>query len=245
MDMFHSLDLKEGGWRRDDHIQHPNGVRPRVVVISTFNAKYAGIADAAKENWKAYCKHNGYALRWYPGHYHEDPTRPHTYGDKGKFEIYYDIRGQADFVMFLDIDSLFMNFSVRVDEKMRGGKKFWYTYDESGPLSGLWIAATDDATETRLRKVYEYAAMTNNVRWGKVEPNGISDQDAMRALIAVPPFRDLLQHCYPATEAGHTFPETYREGSWIIGFPGCSVAEKLALMRVWSAKERESRGVAV
>lgn len=228
--------VKGGPWWRDDLVKFKAGQEGlRIVVVSTFNARYAAIADAAKENWIAYCRHNGYALRFYPDFYHEDPARPETFGDKCKHEIYYDVRGQADYVMFLDIDSLFMNFDVRVEDRIGhfASTPFWFTYDDSGPLSGLWIARTDDTTEKRLRRIYEYAAMTNNVRHGKIEPNGISDQDAMRALMSAPPFAGLLQDCSEARFAGHTFPETYYDGAWIIGFPGCSPEEKLALIKAW------------
>jgi hypothetical protein len=232
----HDETIRVDGWRRDDIVRLRAGTSPKVVIISSFNERYAPIADLAVANWRAYCVHNNYALRFYAGHYHEDPSRPLTFGDKGKFELYYDVRGQADYVMWLDIDALFANFDVRIESRLHPGARFISTYDDSGPLSGLWIAATDDRTERQLRRVYEYAAMTNNVRWGKVEPNGISDQDAFARLMAVPPFSDLLKFCDEATAFGHTTPETYRDGSWIVTFPGCSLEEKIALMKVWSAK---------
>src|ERR1700726_3848567 len=89
------------------------GQSPQVCIFTTFNDKYAPLADIARPNWRAYAERHGYGLRFYPQGYHEDPSRPETYGDKGRFECYYDLRGHVDIVVYLDIDSLFMNMDVR------------------------------------------------------------------------------------------------------------------------------------
>ena len=217
---------------------NPKPGAPRVAIFSYWNDKYAPLADIARPNWKAYAERHGYGLRFYPGEYHEDPSRPETYGDKGKFELYYDLRGYVDIVMFLDIDSLFMNQDVRVEERLEWAsfhKRFVWTHDDNGPLSGFWIARTDAITEKHLRYAYKYAAENNNVKHGKIEPNGISDQDAMRALMRVPPFQGTFQSCWDAAEAGHCYPENWRPGEWLITFPGRSVEEKLEGMKKYAA----------
>lgn len=239
--------------RSRDHVcdLHPKPGAPRVVIFSLWNDKYAPLADIARPNWAAYAARHGYALCFYPGLYHEDPSRPETFGDKGKFQCYYDLRGHADVVMFLDIDSLFMNMDVTVEETLsnptvnqialrqmadtfRPLNPFLWTYDDNGPLSGLWIARTDDTTEKHLRFAYTFAARERNVRHDVIEPNGISDQDAMRALMNVPPFRDTFQHCYPAADVGHCFEQNYEPGKWIITFPGIPVEQKLERMRKYA-----------
>lgn len=226
---------------------NPQAGAPRVVIFSSFNEKYAPLADIARPNWKAYAEKHGYAVRFYPEAYHEDPSRPETYGDKNKFELYYDLRGHADIVMFLDIDSLFMNLDVRVEDvlsyptaepvlfpSLRWSKPFLWTFDDNGPLSGLWIAGTDGRTERHLRYAYERAARQNNVRHGAIEPNGISDQDSMRDLMGIPPFKDTFGHCYPAEDVGHCFESNYAPGKWIIGFPGMPVEEKRKKMLLYA-----------
>jgi hypothetical protein len=202
----------------------------RICLMSVTNKKYDPIAALAEPNWLAYCKKHNYAFRLYTGAYHEDPSQVDTYGDKVKFECYYDMRGLFDVVMFLDIDSLFTNMDIRIEDRLMGQRFFW-TYDDNGPLSGLMIMHTDDVTEKHLRKAYELAARENNVRHGQIEPNGISDQDAMTRLMNVPPFRDTFRFCYPAKEVGHCFPQNWEPGDWIYGVPGCPVDEKLALMK--------------
>jgi hypothetical protein len=113
---------------------------------------------------------------------------------------------------------------------------FLWTWGDDGPLSGLWIALTDDVTEHHLRYAYEQAAIENNVRRGVIEPNGISDQDSMRRLMAVPPFSETFGNCVSAVGLGHCFPENYYDGAWIITFPGIPVDAKLAAMKEWAAK---------
>lgn len=222
---------------RDDVLRAPiqTGIKPRIIVFSTWNDAYAPLAEIARPNWTAYCAKNGYGLRFYPGHYHEDPSKPETFGDKGKFEIYYDIRGLCDVVMWLDIDSLFMNHNIRIEDVL-SDKPFVWTYDDSGPLSGLWIARTDLRTEGHLRYAYAVAARENNVRHGKIEPNGISDQDAMTRLMNVPPFSHTFGNgnCLPAVSVGHCYESNYEPGDWILTWPGMPVEEKLERMKSWS-----------
>jgi hypothetical protein len=252
---------------------NPKPGAPRVAIFSYWNAKYAPLADIARPNWKAYAERHGYALRFYPGEYHEDPSRPETYGDKGRFELYYDLRGYVDIVVSLDIDSLFMNEDVTVEDTLafgcqldmttfaaakhhvtsgvarRGGLRspmrpplnFLWTFAESGPMSGLWIARTDDTTERHLRFAYAKAAIENNVRHGRVEPNGVSDQDAMTRLMAVPPFAQTFGSCFSAAEVGFMHGDTYSGGDWIMTCRGGSVGEKLATMKEFAAHALTAR----
>jgi len=212
----------------------PQEGRPRICIFAAFDDNYARLAEIARPNWEAYARRHGYALVLYPEGFHTDPTRVETYGDKGRFECYYDLRGHCDAVMYLDIDSLFMNHDVRIEDRM--GQRFVWTYDDSGPLSGLWIAGTDDLTEKHLRFAYAKAAIENNVRHGVIEPNGISDQDAMRSLMNIPPFYSTFSHCVPAAPYGHCFPENYFPGAWIITFPGMPVAQKFRGMKEYADK---------
>jgi hypothetical protein len=224
--------------------------KPRVCIISAWNEKYAPLAEIAIPNFVAYGAKHGYAVRGFPGEYHEDPSRPETFGDKAKFQFYHDVRGHCDIVCWLDIDSLFMNHDTCIEDKigfMPGQigpgfsyfNSFWYTYDENGPLSGLWIARTDGKTEHDLRYCYEHAAIENNVRHGKIEPNGISDQDMMTRLMNVPPFsRTFGDTCFPAKPSGHCYPENYEDGDWIVTFPGRPIEERLNLMKEYAARVR-------
>ena len=92
-------------------------------------------------------------------------------------------------------------------------------------------------TEKHLRYAYTLAASENNVRHGVIEPNGISDQDAMTRLMNVPPFRDTFGYCYDAKQFGHCSAATWEPGSWIVHFGGMPFAEKMTAMLDWSARE--------
>lgn len=208
---------------------------PRICIISSWNDRYAPLAEIARPNWIAYAQRHGYAIRLYPGEYHEDPSRLETFGDKGKFRLYTDVRGWCDMVMWLDIDSLFTNMDTRIEDII-GVSRFMWTCDENGPLSGLWVARTDDTTEKHLRFAYERAAIENNVRHGVIEPNGISDQDSMTRLMNVPPFVRTFRHCPPAAEVGHCYESNWQPDSWIITFPGMTVEQKISKMKAWAAK---------
>lgn len=207
----------------------------KVAIFSTFNDKYAPLAEIARPSWKAYAERHGYALCFYPGEYHEDPSRPQTFGDKGKHRLYYDLRGHCDIVMFLDIDVIIMNPAIKIESVLED-RTFLWTYDDSGPMSGLWIARTDDTTERHLRYAYERASRESNVRYGKIEPNGISDQDSMRDLMVIPPFSQTFGNCEPSIEVGHCFETNYKHGAWLITFPGMSVEQKAERMKIYAAE---------
>jgi hypothetical protein len=208
----------------------------RVAIFAAFNDEYKALADIARPNWLAYAERHNYALRFYPHGFHLDPSHPKSYGDKNRFHWYYDLRGHCDIVVYLDVDSLFMSMDVRVEDQLgepiptTNDPRFAWTYDENGPGSGLWIARTDKVTEKHLRYAYTLAAQENNVRHDVIEPNGISDQDAMTRLMNIPPFRDTFGYCYNAKAFGHCSAQTWERGDWIVHFGGLNLREKIAGM---------------
>ena len=203
---------------------------PLVSIFAAYDDRYAPLAAIARPNWKAYTEKHNYALRFYPRGYHTDPSHPESYGDKNRFAWFYDQRGLCDIVMYLDVDSLFVNMDTRVEDVL-GSQRFLWTFAEGGPMSGLMIARTDDKTERHLRYAYELAACENNVRHGVIEPNGLSDQDAMTRLMRVPPFDVTFMNCVPAESVGFCYPDTPNPSPWIVTCRGGSLAEKLATMR--------------
>jgi hypothetical protein len=219
----------------------------KVALYGYYDRKYDQIAEVAEANWAAYCRRHGYALRTYPGAY-RNSREGIVDGDREKFALYYDIRGLFDVVCYLDIDSLFINMGLTIErcvdpvywpdvlEKIGPLKPFAWTYDDNGPNSSLLIARTDDRTEQHLRFAYERAKVENNVRHGRIEPGGISDQDSMRDLMNVPPFRDTFGHCYAASEIGIAFKEAdVTPQAWIVTMAGLPFEEKLERMRALTA----------
>jgi hypothetical protein len=200
-----------------------------------YDRKYDPIAEIAEDNWARYALRHGISLRTYPGAFHTDPSKRETYGDKVRFSLYYDVRGIFDVVMFLDIDSVFVNINQRIEETLQG-RRFLWTYGDGGPMSGLWIARTDDMTEKHLRFAYERAAAENNTRYDKIEPNGISDQDAMAWCMNVPPFNSTFGNCVEAESVGFCFPDTTMPRPWIVTARGGNIEEKIAALTPWLAR---------
>ena len=216
-------------WTKDGDFPLP-GVR--VCVFGIYNEKYDRLAELAEPNWDAYCRLHGYAFRLYPGGYHEDPAKPETFGDKSKFNYFYDMWALFDIIAFVDIDSVFVGMEPQI-EYILGRSQFLWTYGEGGPMSGLMIARTNTIVEKHLRHAYEYAAVNNNVRHGKIEPNGISDQDAMKALMHVPPFSQTLGNCVEAESIGFCFPDTKNPRPWIVSAKGGDLENKIAALTPW------------
>ena len=212
------------GW--DDDKPLP-GVR--VCLYSWYNLKYDPIAEIAEANWTTYCQRHGYALRMYPGLY-RGSDGPIVDGDQDKFAMYYDLRGLFDIVCYLDIDSLFVEMDWKIETAACG--PFAWSFDDNGPNSSLLIAGTDDVTERHLRYAYEYAKANDHVRHGKIEPGGMSDQDAMTLLMTRPPFNRTFRTCLPAADLGIAFKEPAPgESPGIRTFAGIPFDEKLAAMK--------------
>jgi hypothetical protein len=223
-----------------DHDLPKPGVR--VAVYSYYNERYDPIAEIAEANWFEYCLRHNYALRTYPGAYTDtsEGDRIHdSVRGEARFKLYHDIRGLFDIVMFLDIDSLFVNMDYAIESKlprnpfaMNQDPRLLWTYDENGPNTSVIIARTDDTTEKHLRYAYEYALNNNNVRHDRIERGGISDQDAMTALMHIPPFSNTFRYC----EAAHMVGVAYKEddvtpNTWIRSYAGLSLEEKIAAMK--------------
>lgn len=221
----------------------------RTCVYGYYNQKYDAVAEIAEPNWLAYCQRHGYALRTYPGGFTdtEDGDRMHD-PEKGenRFGLYYDLRGLFDIVMFLDIDSLFVNMDWPItnalmlspfyERDLLAGdptkSRFAWTYDDNGPNTSVLVARTDDMTEQHLRFAYEYAKNNNNVRHDRIERGGVSDQDAMTALMHRPPFNQTFGACFPAAKMGIAYKEAdVTPQTWIRSYAGMSFDEKLAAMK--------------
>ena len=219
----------------------------RVCVYGYWNARYDPIAEIAEPNWLAYCQRHNYALRLYPGAFTdtEDGDRMHDpVRGEARFPLYHDSRGLFDIVMYLDIDSLFLNMDLTVErcvdayywpdtlERPIPQKPFAWTYDDNGPNSSLLIARTDDRTEQHLRFAYEYAKANNNVRHDRIERGGVSDQDAMTALMQRPPFSKTFGHCFAASDVGIAYKEAdVKPTTWIRSYAGMSLEEKITAMK--------------
>jgi hypothetical protein len=201
-------------------------------IYSYYNALYDPIAEIAEENWSRYCERNNIALRTYPGAYKN--SKPGIVdGDRGKFDLYVDLRGLFEKLIYLDIDSLFLPSAGKY--ALFRDKRFLWTYDENGPNSSFLIARTDDLTEKHLRFAYERAAVENNVRHDKIEPGGISDQDSMRDLMCVPPFKETFANCFSAAELHLAYKEAdIVPDTWVVTWAGLSFADKLTKMREYA-----------
>lgn len=214
---------------------------PRVCIFAAYNDAYAPLADLVAENWATYARKHNYALRFYPKGFHLDPEHPKSYGDKNRFHWFYDLRGHADIVVYLDIDSIFVDMEQKIEPKL-GDERFLWTYSDGGPMSGLMIARTDERTEKHLRYAYEFASSQNNVRHGIIEPNGISDQDAMTRLMHRPPFSSTFENCVAAGSIGLHFPDKMPSNPWIVTCRGGDIQDKWLTMNTLMAKTKQSQG---
>lgn len=208
----------------------------RVGLMTAYNDLYWPLAKIAVPVMQRYCDKWGYKLIL--GEYHnrldDDEATRMSRGDLCKAAMYLRFYNDFDLLMWLDVDSIVMNHAL----PFHAAEHDWlWTYDESGPLSGFWIAKTTPLVKAWVKRfsfatAYEY---------------GGGDQFGMREVMNFPPYRELTKHCYSGKEVGHTYaPErvapdlqdvsAYAPGDWIITFPGLPLEQRLEYMGAYAAQ---------
>lgn len=232
-----------------------------IALITAWDEKYASLGEVARPLIERYCARHGYDA--FIGEYHTNPANLQTYGDRLKVEMYNRRYADGyDMVCWLDIDVIVMNSEIRIEDvvgRYQVGyglafttepRRFTWSHDSNGPLSGFWIARCVPEVRNFLNQaVQKSLEMTSTiVRIGtepatvttQFEPYGVSDQTGMRAIMHMPPHRDVAQHCLPGKDVGHCYEPgrdpymDYEPGKWLITFPGLPLDVRLAKMKEWA-----------
>lgn len=199
-------------------------------MMTAFNDLYLPLASIAVPIMRQYCERHGYKLLL--GEYHDrldnDEATRMSRGDLCKAAMFLRHCDAFDVLMWIDVDSIVMNHTLPINAV----HDWVWSYDESGPLSGFWIARTTPLVRAWVKRfsfatAYEY---------------GGGDQFGMREVMNFPPYRELTKHCYSGKEVGHTYPpervapdmydmSAYEPGDWIITFPGLPLEQRVEYMR--------------
>jgi hypothetical protein len=199
--------------------------------MTAWNDLYSGLASIAAPIMQQYCAKNGYTLLC--GAYHDRAETQNdrvTRGDLCKAGMYRQHCNDYDLLCWLDIDSVVMNHSVRVEDIL-GDRDWLWTHSTDGPLSGFWIARTTPL----IRKWVERFSFACAYEYGG------GDQYAMEIISQRQPYRFIgdATHCVPAKTAGHCFegvPDDlaiygqYQPGDFVITFPALDIATRLEKM---------------
>lgn len=207
----------------------------KIGLMTAWNDLYAPIAQIAAPIMARYCAKHGYSF--IAGEYHHRPEEPLTRGDLCKAGMFLQYWHEYDYLMWLDIDSIIMDHNQEIPTWTR--HDFLWTYDISGPLSGLWVAKCTPLVRQWIARfqfacAYEY---------------GGGDQYAMQFIMERPPFRFAIDGCLSGKEVGHCYDydlmgypkdlvhiNGYEPGDWIITFPGMPINRRLEAMADYATR---------
>lgn len=212
----------------------------KIAITTAWDETYDPIVQITLPRMAEYCTRRGYDLRAYPNRFTLDPSDLFVYGDRCKLQIYKDLYEEKkwDAIVWLDIDCLITNPGKSIDHWAESFPFTW-SYDVSGPLSGLTIARTDPAVHMWLNAVQHKCVELKSER----APNGESDQVAMRQLMLYPPYDFARAGLVACKDIGHCFDyslygwERYNRlgnwepGDWIFTVPGLPLEQRIAKLK--------------
>ena len=213
-------------------------VQLRIGLMSAWNELYQPLANIAAPIMESYCARHGYTFLPGPGWYHDRLDDPTTRGDLCKAAMFQRYYSEFDVLMWMDIDDIIMNHSVRIEDVL-GNKPFVWTYDVNGVCSGFWIARTLPIIRNYMQR------FAFNVAY----ENGGGDQDGMFLIAQRPTYRFIMDLCIPGKQAGHCYDfdamgmpkdlmwiNGYEPGDWVVTFPSIELGRRMELMNEYASR---------
>lgn len=214
----------------------PRGPRRRTQVV-TYSDKTADIGDISIPNMRRYTEHHGYDLLMIDESL--DATRPLAWS---KIRGMLQALDEYDWVLYMDVDALFANYSVTVESVIaqaaalpncaNATPEFIVASNNKTLNSGVMMAKNTANARALLQAAYDQYRSS----W-----NGLQDNRAIIDLLQrnmAPPFACLLwdEHAhllqsYPRTTS-RTAWANFKPGHWIVHLTGpcapwCRIAAQL------------------
>lgn len=142
----------------------------QIAVLTVYTKEYSDLAECTTPIMEEYCKRNGYKF------YAIDITGTPVYYGYKKLEWvkFLFTSGQAEIVLAIDLDTLFTNFDLRVEDFVNARHDFFITKYINGINAGSFIVKKSDWSEAFLSSII---SMQNDVS---------CEQDVIEKLIFLP-----------------------------------------------------------
>mmetsp|Transcript_14689 Transcript_14689/g.31336 ORF Transcript_14689/g.31336 Transcript_14689/m.31336 type:complete len:365 (-) Transcript_14689:471-1565(-) len=128
-------------------LEDPN---PKIGLVTFFHGMNKNLARISTENKHTYAKEHGYDLIVADSEV-ETVRQPHW----SKFPILLNHLENYDYLMWVDGDALFANFSIKVESLIDGHHDLFIARDENNLNSGVFILRNSDWSRWYLKTAYE------------------------------------------------------------------------------------------
>jgi hypothetical protein len=202
-------------------------LRPRIRIITAFDAAIAGSGNLAAANLSAYAVRHGYDFRSFRDGF--DRSRPAPWS-KILFTLQ-ALRG-TDWVVWIDADILIMNQAERLEGFLSADHDFVIAQHHAPNLhanTGVYFARSRLWVRCFLRHVYAQRSVINHGWWEQAAVNILLDNYRLPRVRVIERARTFnALYASPAAE------DVYQSGDFLVHFAGRP--DKTELMRRFAAK---------
>lgn len=121
----------------------------KIGFVNVYDKSFEQLANLTIKNKKDYCEKHGYDFIEYTN---DAPLNKHVAFNKFKSVLqnltYYD------WIFYNDVDSLIMNYNIKIEDFIDNNYEFIITYDINGINSGQWLIKNTDWALNFINKVY-------------------------------------------------------------------------------------------
>jgi hypothetical protein len=132
----------------------------KIALLNTYDQAYKPLADLLRNNKKEYCDKHGYDFIEL-----QREAYPNRHAAYNKFICTQEILPYYDWVFYNDIDSLIMNYSIKLESFLDENYNFIISYDINGINTGMWFAKNSAFANNFLIDVFDKRGYENYKGW--------------------------------------------------------------------------------
>lgn len=191
----------------------PRPKRPRIRLVTAFNAPIADYGEIAAARMAAYARHHGYDLRVYRDGF--DPARPPAWS---KILFVQRAFAGADWVVWIDADILIMDLSQPLEQWLSPDHDFIiarHHAPQPHANTGIFFARPRLWVRGFLRQVYAQKEVIHHGWWEQVALNIVLENHRLPRLLQVDNAR-----AFNASFASAAPEDVYQPGDFLVHFAG-------------------------
>lgn len=213
----------------------------KIALVQQYTSDYQPLADLTIANHLEYCQKHGYDYHVYKENIPYNPNFGFL-----RFPVLLDLfkTRNYDYIHFSGIDTLIMNFNIKIEDWIDNEHDFFVAKETSGGYRALnadvFIVKNSEKGRGWLEFVYS--------KWGEYVNTPWREQKVMIDYIDKPPYNEFIKimpmqsfnsypwRFYDENQSGHATihkgePGDFKLGDFLLHAPGHTMANRL---RIWA-----------
>lgn len=149
--------------------------KARIGIVTFQVGMEPEMVSLSIENKKMYCDRHGYDLLWVDNEI--ENSRPAAWS---KYLILRKYLDEYDYLLWIDMDALIANFSIRIEDFLQPERDIYISYDENDINTGVFILRSTDWTKQFLVDCYDQKWLVKGING--IKPPFKYEQRAMQFL---------------------------------------------------------------